>query len=357
MFILVLVLLSACDIEQVDKVDLGEKDYSLEQLQLGLAFVPDSNEGYRTNTLEHLTKLGIKDIRLGQDWSLRQPELDVYNFEPLRQRLDFYSDNGIDVLMTLDIKNFPTWTEQLTDEEMLEYFDIYTGLLLEEFGEQIAYIQVGNEWDWEIDTYLDGKEALYISMHEILYKNVNDLEEDFQPKVAIGSISIGGLMSIAYDQSLIRNVFYQRGPLFSEEELIQMEDEILSKADRIRCILGAVQFEVADLHLYDDYWNWSLYLQAYEGLLPEQTRPITYIASEFGGPHPEMEVHEDRYRALQLYHYVKTLDGLGFDKAYYYKLHESVNEAWVVHKYSYLITRDGKLTTTYKVLGDFLRTD
>lgn len=345
-------LLPACGVEE------REIDYRLKQVELGLSFVPDSKKLHRQDTLKHMTYLGVDKIRMAQSWHLRQPDINTYHWQPLKERLDFYENNNIDVLMTLDIKTFPDWTHQLGEDEILTYYEAYVGTLLDLYGKQINSIQVGNEWNWEIEDYLAGNVGIFIQMNNILYDAVEAMEGQSKPNVVLGSISIGGLRALAFEQELMDNVYFKEGPLYSEEDIAKYQEEIQATNVLARRLLSECKFDLVDLHFYDDYWNWSIYIEAFENELMEvgliqNSGDMPIIASEFGGPDPKMEPEDDTYRARQLAYYITTLDGLGVKEAYYFKLHEAVDKDTVYHPYSFLIERDGSKTETYEVLSQF----
>ena len=351
---LLIVFSNGCSKNKYGEV-LYNNNYELSKLILGLSYVPDSNDEYRENTLTHLEALNINKVRMGQNWTLREPSMGEYNMQPVVDRLNFYSDNNIEVLMTIDTKLIPDWAMELNRESFLYRFRDFIKTMLDEYGSHISIVQFGNEWDWEIDKYLNGDVSLFIEMNNILYDEVMEMETDKRPVVSLSSISIGGLRSLAFSQDRIDNVYFDNKKLYSNDEIRQYEPMIVATNKRASNILKECKYDMIDIHLYDDYWNWQHYVNAINQIISEVDidEKIPIIASEFGGPDPDMEPQDDEYRANQLYYYVKTLDEINIDSAYYFKLHEHTSNDAIYHPYSYLIDKDGNTTETYEVLRKF----
>ena len=172
-----------------------------------------------------------------------------------------------------------------------------------------------------------------------------------RPIVVLGSISIGGLRALAFNQDRIENVYFDKEKLYSSDDISQYEPMIIKTSERTSKILKECKYDIIDIHLYDDYWNWHHYVNAINHISDEVDIPI--IVSEFGGPDPDMEPQDDKYRANQLYYYVKTLEDINIEIAYYFKLHEHTSRDTIFHPYSYLIDRDGNTTETYETLRKF----
>jgi len=328
-----------------------DNNYELNKLILGLSYVPDSNDEYRKNTLTHLEALNINKVRMGQNWRLREPIMGEYYMQPVVDRLNFYADNNIDVLMTIDTKSIPEWARELDRKTFITSYRDFIKTMLNEYGQHISYIQFGNEWDWEIDKYLDGDTSLFIEMNNILYDEVMTMGYENRPIVVLGSISIGGLRALAFNQDRIENVYFDKEKLYSSDDISQYEPMIIKTSERTSKILKECKYDIIDIHLYDDYWNWHHYVNAINHISDEVDIPI--IVSEFGGPDPDMEPQDDKYRANQLYYYVKTLEDINIEIAYYFKLHEHTSRDTIFHPYSYLIDRDGNTTETYETLRKF----
>ncbi len=120
-------------------------------------------------------------------------------------------------------------------------------------------------------------------------------------------------------------------------------------------IVSNVNFEAIDLHFYDEFWNWGIYLVSISQLITETGKdPVAYpvIASEFGGPYPVFESNDAASRAKSLISYVQTLDALGIKDALFFKLVEE-STAPIAHPNSFLLDEDLNKTLRYEVMRRF----
>ena len=150
-------------------------DYHLDGLALGIAFPEVSTASGLSNSVKHLKTLSLGHVRIGEDWSLREASEGVFSWTPLGDRLRAFSSQGIQILLTIQSRAWPSWLPASTthdDATTLAKFRIYVRALLEAYGDKIYAIQFGNEWNWEIDTYLGGSEAAYISFTNIMHEEV-----------------------------------------------------------------------------------------------------------------------------------------------------------------------------------------
>jgi len=309
----------------------------------------------RDFTVERLNTLSIDRIRIGQAWELREPARDEFNWEPLDARIDRFRDEGIDLFITLEMKNMPAWLEGLTADEREVEFREYVAAFLQRYGADVEFIQFGNEWNWEIDAYLHGDDGEFTNLANLLYSEVMQLPASARPTVVLGSVAIGGLRGLAFALTELENVFFDGVPLYGEEELAAADQAEPEALERYRNIVGAVNFEAVDLHIYDDYWNWDIYRNSFETLLSQAGKDMAdyrVLASEFGGPHPDLESLDEGYKADRLVAYVQTLDEIGFEIAYYFKLVEEEG-ADIAHPNSFLIDTDLKRMPAFEVMRRF----
>jgi hypothetical protein len=100
---------------------------------------------------------------------------------------------------------------------------------------------------------------------------------------------------------------------------------------RIDSVLKFALYDVLDLHLYDDVELWDEY---YANFSDSITKPI--IVSEFGGPNMNYENYSESFQTNRLYQYIKKLDSLQIQEAYYFKLVEGTSN--LAHSTSGLIS-------------------
>jgi hypothetical protein len=330
-------------------------DYAIDTLELGIAFPPNGNQVQRAFTTQQLAVLSIDRMRIAQRWSLREPERDDFNWAPLESRMDDFSAAGLELFITLEMKGMPDWLAGLGEAERANAFRAYAAALLSRYGGDIAFIQFGNEWNWEIDAYFDGNDDEFVRFANVLYDEVMKLPAHARPTVVLGSVAIGGLRGLAIAQGRLSNVYFDGTPLYTEEELNEAHAAMLKALPRYQRIVDGVRFEAVDLHLYDDFWNWEVYRDSFAALLSEAGKDLAdyrILASEFGGPHPDIEPSEEGYKADRLVSYVQTLDDIGIEHAYYFKLVEEPGSG-IAHPNSFLIDRNLELTPAFEVMKRF----
>lgn len=84
----------------------------------------------------------------------------------------------------------------------------------------------------------------------------------------------------------------------------------------IEYVLQHANYDILDIHLYDDPENWPSYVS----VLPKD-KPI--LVSEFGGPNSEFENTSSSYQAKRMPDYIDAIEQLPIIEAYYFKLVES----------------------------------
>ena len=90
--------------------------------------------------------------------------------------------------------------------------------------------------------------------------------------------------------------------------------------ERIAFVLQNALYDEVDIHLYDDAENWKVYVENFETMI---NKPI--IVSEFGGPNVNLEPITDPYQSERMEYYIRTLDSLQVEEAYFFKLLEGSN--------------------------------
>lgn len=330
-------------------------DYAIDTLELGIAFPPNGSQVQRTFTTQQLAMLSIDRVRIAQRWGLREPERDNFNWAPLESRMDDFSAAGLELFITLEMKGMPDWVAGLSATERANEFQAYAAALLSRYGGDIAFIQFGNEWNWEIATYFDGNDDEFVRFANVLYDEVMKLPAHARPTVVLGSVAIGGLRGLAIAQGRLSNIYFDGAPLYTEDELNEARAAMPEALPRYQRIVEGVRFEAVDLHFYDDFWNWEVYRDSFAALLSEAGKDLTdyrIVAGEFGGPHPGMEPAEEGYKADRLVSYVQTLDDIGIEHAYYFKLVEEPGSG-IAHPNSFLIDRNLDLMPAFEVMKRF----
>ncbi|MGB3545122.1 hypothetical protein [Rubrivirga sp.] len=320
-------------------------------LPLGIAFPPVADREQRAFTIDQLGTLGIRHVRIGQQWALREPERDVHVWRPLEDRLSALEDAGVEVFLTFEIKGLPDWLGALSAGEQEDEFREYVRELLRRVGAVLDWVQFGNEWNTELERFAGGDVETFIRLANVLHDEVQRLPSSSRPEVALSSFSIGGLHELAFLQGRIGNVVLEGGPLYSAAEIAAAEREGPATLEAARAVVGQVRYDAVDLHLYDDYWSWPEYRDAVTQLATDagRTNGLRFLVSEFGGPHPTLEPGGESFEASLVEDYVETLAGMGIERAYFFKLVEE-RGADIAHPNSFLIDADLRRTASFDVI-------
>ena len=338
-------------------------DYSLENLKIGIAYPQVRNENEIEASILAMKELGIDRTRIGCSWSNREPSRDEYYWGPFDTRMRLLADAGVSVLLTLETHNWPDWLPddpEHDDEIALNEFREFISDLLQRYGLNIARIQFGNEWNWEIDDYFAGSEEAFIKYSNILAEETRTLRKTMgigNPVIVLGSFS--ARQALAFDQGLIDSVIIEGRPAYLDRltaySALPAEERMSA---RVAKILAGTEYEELDVHFYDDFTQWDLHLQAYinawRGAGGSGTIPV--IASEFGGPYPERLYYQfglpnEALLAKRIVDYVHTLDSMGLMEAYFFKLQYGGQN--IEHPDSYLMDFFGRKTFAYDVMLRF----
>ncbi len=344
--------------------DYDAYDYSLNKLKVGVAFPLVRNESETANTVAHIEDLGLDYVRIGCDWSFREPVEDQFSWNSIDYRLNAFSKAGIKVLLSIETHNWPDWLKDLDaehdDTKTLQEFREFVTELLRLYGTKIERIQAGNEWNWEIDEYFNGSEEAYIKYANILSEEVNLFRTEnnlTKPTIVLGSFS--ARHALAYDQNLISQITIEGEAVYQDEltsyAALPVEDRMTS---RVQNILSNASYEMLDIHFYDDYPDWNTHLTAFRNACRasggDYNTPV--IVSEFGGPYPadlysQFGRPSENLLAERLVNYMHTLDSLNIMEAYFFKLQQG--SADIAHPDSYLLNFLGGKTPAYNVMKNF----
>jgi len=290
---------------------------SKEGLNLGMSFPPIQNSYQRDLTQTYLKDLAIKKIRFEVHWDLREPIKNNFNWTPLDERLLWTQNEGLEVLLTIGAKA-PDWACTLiknnqsciykSSNDLKNFIDT----LLIRYSNQIARIQYANEW--QNDFGFIGSKENFVTYNNILFSSVGINSPT--TKVVLGGFSIGAIRTLTSCAGKISS-YYQDDGYYDSKRIKEIctsltMQEIKNKIDHI--LLNA-NYDLVDLHFYDDVENWQTYFNHLATLV---TKPI--IVSEFGGPHLLFELYNEDYQASRLAEYIETLKKIGVSGAYFFKL-------------------------------------
>lgn len=297
--------------------------YTLETTTLGLSFPPVADDEQREFTAPLLEELSVKTVRIGEDWGLREPMKGEYNWSPLDKRMAWAAENELEIFLTIQSTG-AEWACQppMNDRSCVfgdtAAFAAYVTQLIGRYPGQVRWIQFGNEWQSEF--WYAGNAADFVTAHNTLNDAVK--QADSSISVVLGgftTISLRFLAACAGNDISFSN---DEGELFDQENLPELcaSQEFEDALTRINHVLDHANYDMVDLHLYDDPEQWDIYLSHFQSI---NDAPI--IVSEFGGPNLSLEPGDDMYQAERLETYIRTLDSLQVDNAFFFKLVEGTN--------------------------------
>jgi hypothetical protein len=315
LFILLIVFAFASNFAQTDSC--------LNYTRLGISFPPVTDELQRTFSKYHLDFLDVNLIRIADDWSWREETQGVYTWGQLDARLNWTEENNYEVMLTIQ-SNGPDWAcnPNLQNELSCAFSDsaafrMYMDTLLVSYGDFITKIQFGNEWHSEY--WYIGYAADFIRAHNTVWESVQ--ENAPQIDVVLGGFSSGAMTSLAGCYGYLDSVRMPDENVWHQQDVIIAHcnsPEIQYIATRQDSILTMCNYDIIDMHLYDDVENWPLYYHIMDSITGGEY-PI--IVSEMGGPNLFNELpYSDEFQAERLYQYIKCVDSLQIPEVYYFKL-------------------------------------
>lgn len=292
-------------------------------VNLGISFPPVASEEQRIFTAPLLNELNVDIIRIGENWSFREPTEGEFKWESLDDRINWAENNGLNVLLTIQ-SNGPDWAcsaQQNTNScvfENNEKFRNYIEQLLQRYPNRISKIQFGNEW--QSNFWYIGSEQEFVLANNIVYNAI----QQFSPQTAfvLGGFTTISLRFLAGCNGVIDEFSDDEGNVYTREFLDNNCDsaEVQEVKNRIDYVLGNALYDMVDIHLYDDAENWTTYFENFKAMV---LKPI--IITEFGGPNVNIESITEQYQSERLELYVKTIDSLEVEEAYFFKLVEGTN--------------------------------
>ncbi len=316
--LLVLLSCTKCDSDNEAPISNAAIDFNL-----GISFPPVADEEQRLLTSPLLKELNVENIRIGEDWGFREPTEGNFNWTPLDERIKWAESNGITILLTIQ-SNGPGWacSPQQNDNSCVfndnQKFKTYIEEILQRYPNRIAKIQFGNEW--QSDFWYIGSEQEFVIANNIVYNAIQQFSP--QTKFVLGGFTTISLRFLAGCNGLIDAFFDDEGTLYNREFLNNNcnSTEFLSVKNRIEYVLQNALYDEVDIHLYDDAENWKIYFENFKTMV---NKPI--IVTEFGGPNVNLEPLTEMYQSERLEFYIKTLDSLQIEEAYFFKLVEGTN--------------------------------
>ncbi|MEM0997682.1 MAG: T9SS type A sorting domain-containing protein [Bacteroidota bacterium] len=310
----ILILLFCC----FTQMGWGQADSCLAHAEIGISFPPVADQTQRDFARQKLDSLGVKKMRFAEDWALREPTQGNFNWAPLDARIDWVANHGYELLLTIQSRG-PAWACGAQNAQSCVVnnlaFRTYLDSLLIRYPNQIAKIQFGNEW--QTDFWYVGNAQEYIASNNVLYAAVQAHSPNTE--VVLGGFTTSSLRFLAGCNGYVSG-FYEDDGTFIDSSFLAANcptAQIQDVKARIDSVLSQAQYDLIDLHFYDDVEQWDAY---YANFTDTIATPI--IVTEFGGPNMNVEPYTPVYQANRVYEYIRKLDSLQISEIYFFKLVE-----------------------------------
>ena len=294
------------------------QDTCLYNLTLGISFPPVADIAQREFSKLHLDYLGVSKIRFAENWALREPTQGNFNWIPLDERINWASNNNYEIMLTIQ-SNAPEWACSAVQNNQSCVFNdnndfkLYIDSLLQRYSGKINKIQFGNEW--QSDYWYVGNSNDFIIANNILFNSVQEFSPSTQ--VVLGGFTTISLRFLAACNNWVSS-FYDDDGNFYDSSYINLNCPLPLIQDTKNRIDSVLQFDQFDILVE----QWAEY---YYNFLDTISKPI--VISEFGGPNMNYEPYSDGYQTNRLYQYIKKIDSLQIQEAYYFKLIEGTSNA------------------------------
>lgn len=323
-------------------------------IEWGLSFPPARDDAEMALTARHMKALGVRILRMGENWKWRESKEDRFNWEPLDRRMQWARTHRFDIWLTIQTEA-PDWAagRPRNDRSSVFHdpgdFEEYVVALLKRYPNSIRWVQFGNEWEWR--EWYAGTADDYAQCNNILY----DAAQRHSPHttVVLGGLSTPALRRLAAFDFMLDSI-EEQGRTYRGSALRRWAEhhERRRWRERILTVLRNARYDALDAHLYDDPEQWSIYIDTLRRLCPDH--PV--LVSEFGGPHPRLEPADDAYQADRLTDYMQTLVDCRIPCALFFTLIPQPTAEYL-HRNSSLLDIDGNAKPAYTVFQTFTTSD
>jgi hypothetical protein len=331
------------------KLDL--EGVSIDNFRMGLSYPPLKNEQQRKFSKNHMEKLNIDLVRTGVSWSYIEANEGHFTWSGFDKRMQFFNENNIDILLTIS-SDGPEWNVDQKTPESSTYknitaFEVFLQALFTRYADyNIHKIQFGNEWPNEYQFI--GTAEQYVNYSNTVYEIANETIPD--TTFVLGGIATANLRIAAAYYNYTD--FYRIGTnatilTGAELEGLMASEFVKDGVARVNYVLANASYDELDLHFYDDYENWGTYVTMMNDLVPG----VPIIVSEFGGPNLSWEKYTRDSQARHLMESIETLDGIGIEEAYYFKLTQG--GAIPQHRKSCLVGSTVTIKPAYYIMQAF----
>ncbi|PID37411.1 MAG: hypothetical protein CR993_00585 [Rhodobacterales bacterium] len=297
---------------------------------IGMSFPPVTTAQHRAFTARALKNLGIRHIRISENWKLRGVSPGPQDFAPLVERLDDLNAAGLKILLTIPSDGpRAVCVRQGTHGCAIAAdapFEAYLKPLFQAVRGRVEAVQFGNEWE----TQFPGSAAEFIALTNRFYAAA----KQHAPGLPVVLGGITGTVPYYHAYCIEK-----RDPNVPKLDAAGVQQALCAKPPRaeqarVEAVFARAKYDIADLHLYDAPGLWRA---AYDWTRARARAPVWI--TEFGGPNPRFEPSGPAYLAQRIPIYLAAMRRLPAPRAYYFKL---TDDPASYHSQSGLYTRTGQ---------------
>lgn len=288
------------------------------QKPVGLYFPPIASPADMHLALQHSKTLGVKSVRFSENWKLREPTQNVWNWAGLDYRIDSLHNAGISIFLTVE-SDGPAWRCGIKNPRSCVYNDLrvfsaYVDTLVRRYKGRISYMQFGNE---SFSSYwYAGASSEFVTSANAFYLAVKAAD----PGV---TVVLSGMQSSAIHDLAVCQYGRSIPSRNSQGELVSAASwcaDSTNKAmlQRIGFIFACTWYDMVDVHLYDNMEYWKEYLDVVRYRFPGRI----LMATEMGTPNKRYEPQDDAYHAARVGLLLSILPSLKLYEAFYFKMVE-----------------------------------
>lgn len=304
----------------------------------GISYPPINDQMQLNISKIHLQNLKVNIIRFSVHWKFIEKSKGKFGWQDFDKKMNWVQENNLLLLLTIEPDGPDFVCRKLRNENSCVYennedLKNFVRILLKRYPDQIAKIQFGNEM--LSSSFYIGDEREYVLANNIVYETAKEVSPTIP--VVLGGFSTGVLRRFAACEQDKKFPLYYKGKVLVASDVDELCEKnwVKEENDNVLYILKNADYDVVDIHLYDDVEYWDVLYNSIQAKVPG----FPIIVSEFGGPivydcnsdlsscklgPTETEnMYSDQYHASRVEEYMIVINDLEIREAYFFKLIES----------------------------------